>query len=297
MRKRRKSKIRKRKSRAGKGLVNTIIDSLPFEAHVPGYNFLGPGTNLQQRINQKGINPLDDAAKEHDIAYSKSSNLKDRHIADQILANKAWDRAGAKDASFIGERVPAWFTTTFMNIKRKLGAGSRMRRKRRGPRKQRRPRKRVGSGLKKKKRRGIKLANILSKARSALSPSLPLNTNIERSLAAVNQYRKSNKGPILIKKRIIPLPKQGGFLQFIPPVLAALAAIKAAGSTVKTVADSVSAVNNARKNLMGKGLKQGGAQYLDTLYFNHPGRRGSGHRRRRRMHVKRGKNNRLNLHF
>lgn len=267
----------KKKSRKGVGLVNSLINSLPFEVHVPGYNFLGPGTKLQERINQAGINPLDDAAKEHDIAYSKYKNISDRNIADQVLANKAWDRVSAADADFLSEKVPAWFTTTFMNIKRKLGAG-----------KMSRGRKRVGGG---RKNKGIKLSTVLSKARAALNPSATLTSNISQSLAAVNNLRKSNKGPILVNKRIIPLPKQGGFLPLIAPIIAALGAIGSGAFGVKQVADAVTSVNNARKSIAGKGMKQGGTYYLDPLHFHHP-RQGTG-----KLYLKRGKKKRLNLHF
>lgn len=285
-----RKKTKLKKPRIGKGVINSIIDNLPFEVHVPGYNFLGPGTKLQERIAQAGINPLDDAAKEHDIAYSKSSNLKDRHIADKLLANKAWERVKATDANFLGEKIPAWFTTTFMNIKRKLGAGN-MQRKH----KQRKPRKKVGRGNKRNKRRkGMKISSLLAKARSAINPSASLAANIEQSLGAVNSLQKSNKGPFLVKKRIIPLPKQGGFLPLLAPIIAALGAIGTGAFGVKQVADAVSAVNDARKNIMGKGLKYGGASYIDPLYFYHPGKTGKGHGK---VYIKRGKNKRLNLHF
>lgn len=57
----------------GGGLLNRVINKLPFELHLPGYQFCGPGTKLQARLNrgEKGINPLDAACREHDIAYSK----------------------------------------------------------------------------------------------------------------------------------------------------------------------------------------------------------------------------------
>lgn len=33
----------------GSGIINNVIDSLPFELHLPGYQFCGPGTKLQKR--------------------------------------------------------------------------------------------------------------------------------------------------------------------------------------------------------------------------------------------------------
>lgn len=41
----------------------------PGEFHVPGYNFLGPGTNLKARRFQKPINELDALAKAHDLNF------------------------------------------------------------------------------------------------------------------------------------------------------------------------------------------------------------------------------------
>ena len=57
--------VHKRKStqRRGKGLVNSIIDKLPVELHIPGYQYCGPGTKLKERLarGDPGINPLDAA--------------------------------------------------------------------------------------------------------------------------------------------------------------------------------------------------------------------------------------------
>ena len=77
---------------SGDGLLNTAINKLPFELHIPGgYRFCGPGTKLEKRLarGDKGINELDEACKEHDIAYSKEKDLEHRHKADRILADKA----------------------------------------------------------------------------------------------------------------------------------------------------------------------------------------------------------------
>src|SRR6266550_1029379 len=90
----------------GKGLINSVINNLPFEAHLPGgYQYAGPGTKLAQKL-EKGVKPknkLDEAAMYHDIAYTKSNNLADRHNADKQLEYAAWDRVKVKDAS-LGEK-------------------------------------------------------------------------------------------------------------------------------------------------------------------------------------------------
>jgi len=109
----------------GKGLVNSLIDSLPFEMHLPGgYQYAGPGTNLELKL-EKGVKPknkLDEAAMFHDIAYSKSKNLNDRHVADKKLEEDAWARVKASDAG-LGEKAMAWLVTNTMKGKRALGAG------------------------------------------------------------------------------------------------------------------------------------------------------------------------------
>ncbi|XP_054011928.1 uncharacterized protein LOC128894293 [Hylaeus anthracinus] len=108
--------------RTGAGLVNTLINKLPFELHVPGYQFCGPGTRLDKRSarGDRGINPLDAACREHDIAYSRNKDLTNRHEADRILADRARQRITAKDATF-GERATAAAVRTAMKAKTKLG--------------------------------------------------------------------------------------------------------------------------------------------------------------------------------
>ncbi|WP_219822820.1 hypothetical protein, partial [Enterobacter cloacae complex sp. 4DZ3-17B2] len=109
----------------GKGLVNSLINKLPVELHIPGYQYCGPGTTLKQRLarGDSGINPLDKACKEHDIAYSKTrENPTGRSEADRILAEQAWNRVLAKDTS-IAEKAAAWGVANTMKLKSKLGMG------------------------------------------------------------------------------------------------------------------------------------------------------------------------------
>src|SRR5436190_12550230 len=69
---------------SGRGLLNCAINALPIEIHIPGYQFCGPGTHLEKRLarGDRGINPLDVACREYDIAYSRSNDLRERHVAD-----------------------------------------------------------------------------------------------------------------------------------------------------------------------------------------------------------------------
>lgn len=67
-----------------------------------------------------GVNPLDQASKEHDIAYSqKRNNLENRHTADRVPAEIAWNRVHDRDAG-IGEKTAAWAVTNAMKLKKKL---------------------------------------------------------------------------------------------------------------------------------------------------------------------------------
>ncbi|XP_060856638.1 uncharacterized protein LOC132934343 [Metopolophium dirhodum] len=118
------SLVRRNNKNKGGGLINTLINKLPLEIHVPGYQYCGPGTNLKKRLahGNKGINPLDSACRDHDIAYDRSNSITDRNEADYILEHRAWDRFKAKDSS-LKEKAVAWGVTTAMKAKRKIGAG------------------------------------------------------------------------------------------------------------------------------------------------------------------------------
>ena len=73
--------------------------SVPFEVHVPGYNYCGPGTKLKERLarGDMAVNRIDAICKQHDIEYSKSTNADDIRSADikmieqlDALENPTW---------------------------------------------------------------------------------------------------------------------------------------------------------------------------------------------------------------
>lgn len=120
--------------RHGRGLLNKLIDLLPIEAHLPGdYRYCGPGTKLKQRLarGDPPINGLDAACKDHDIAYSNTSDTNERNKADRQLADRAWERVKAADSS-LGERAAAYAVTNAMKLKAKLGMGCRKKKVARG---------------------------------------------------------------------------------------------------------------------------------------------------------------------
>lgn len=115
--------------KGGSGLINTLIDNLPIELHLPGYNFCGPGTKLEKRLKRgdNGINPLDEACKQHDIAYAQNSSLSHRHKADLELASAAKKRwHESKDLS---ERLFGLGVNKLMKFKVKRGMGLASRKK------------------------------------------------------------------------------------------------------------------------------------------------------------------------
>lgn len=138
----------------GTGIINRVINALPFELHIPGYQFCGPGTRLSVRLarGDRGINPLDAACRTHDIAYSRSNDLTDRHTADRILGEKARERITARDSG-LGERAAATAVWAAMKAKTKMGVGMRKRK----------------STSKRKKRRTLPIAK-----RGGLLPLLPM---------------------------------------------------------------------------------------------------------------------------
>ncbi|XP_050065801.1 uncharacterized protein LOC126554820 [Aphis gossypii] len=70
----------------------------------------------------KGINPLDAACRDHDIAYERSNSIADRNEADHILEQREWERFKSKDSG-LKEKAVAWGVTTAMKAKHKVGGG------------------------------------------------------------------------------------------------------------------------------------------------------------------------------
>lgn len=76
-------------NRFGKSIDDKFQPALPGEdpAHAPGYNFLGPGSNAQQRIKMgvQPVNQTDRAAMQHDLEYTaiKNSFLNGRITREQ----------------------------------------------------------------------------------------------------------------------------------------------------------------------------------------------------------------------
>ena len=71
----------------GGNFLNSLVNKLPFEMHLPGHNLTGPGTKLYKRLNSDRtrkewsipINRVDNAAYHHALCYSKHDDTKTRN--------------------------------------------------------------------------------------------------------------------------------------------------------------------------------------------------------------------------
>ena len=88
---------RRRKQRGGLLDIQKWLGKTGMEFHWPGYQYMGPGTKLKERLKRgdPGINRLDRIAKQHDIDYSKSKNIQDKWKADAKMI-KAIDKLPGK---------------------------------------------------------------------------------------------------------------------------------------------------------------------------------------------------------
>ena len=86
--------LKKKTKFVGGGRISDLINKLPFEAHLPGHNFTGPGTKLNLRLNEdltpkewsKPINRVDEASYHHDICYAKNKDTKTRNqVCDKTM--------------------------------------------------------------------------------------------------------------------------------------------------------------------------------------------------------------------
>ena len=83
-----------KKEVAGESCLNTLVNKLPFEMHLPGHNFTCPRTKLYKRLNQDGtpkewskpIIRVDNAAYHHDLCYSNHDDAKTRNeVCDKTM--------------------------------------------------------------------------------------------------------------------------------------------------------------------------------------------------------------------
>lgn len=264
-----KTAAKKRKKQVrGKGLINTLINKLPFEMHIPSYHYCGPGTKLKERLarNDPGINELDRACKEHDIAYSITSDQRKRNLADDILAKAAWQRVKASDSG-VAERMAALGVAGFMKAKARAGMG-------------------IGMGTTKTKRNGKRATKKKPSVKQIFQHAVKTAREIvkldkpkrlpDAAKLAVNAAKLAVKGHKPNKKtiesglpRIIPVPKVGGILPLVP-IFAGLSALGALMGGSAGVASAVLSAQRAKKELKEAARHN---QTMESIALGHNNRR------------------------
>lgn len=244
----------KTSKKRGTGIVNALINKLPVELHIPGFNFCGPGTKLKERLarGDTGVNLLDEACKEHDIAYNERKDLQSRHEADKVLASKALARFKASDSG-IGEKIAALGISGAMNVKTKLGMGLRKKRK-------------TGRGLRGGNKKITLNRAILNVKKGLIGQKFKnLKSSAKYALALAKKDGKISPP----KKRIIPIPKSGGFLPLIP-LFAGLSALGALGGGAAGIAKAVNDAKTASQKL------EEAKRHNETMEAIALGKKGSG---------------------
>lgn len=118
--------------KSGKGVVNAAISKLPFEMHLPGHQFTGPGTQLlrgKTRLNpdlspkpwSKPINRVDQSALEHDVCYLKNPDTETRNKVCDANMIKALDDIPNPT---IRERMERAIVKPIIKAKKTFGMGS-----------------------------------------------------------------------------------------------------------------------------------------------------------------------------
>lgn len=201
-------------------ILKTLINKLPIEFHLPGYNYCGPGTKLSKRLarGDKGINELDDYCKQHDIAYNKYSDLNHRHQADIKLLKMARTRMSAKNAT-VGEKIAANIVNKTMLAKVNCGAG-----------------------IKKN------FKNVVTHTKKRIQKMKPKCKKMAMELAFAAAKELVSNSPVQLP-RVIPIPKTGGVLPLIP-IFAGLSAIGGLSGGVAGIAKAYNEFKAAKRRLI-----------------------------------------------
>ena len=113
--------------------LNSLINKLPLELHLPGHNFTGPGTNLKKRLRDpygippdftpqpwsKPINRVDEAAMHHDICYLQNEDKKTRN---EVCDKKMLQNLNILNPT-IRERIDKGIVGNIIKAKVALGMG------------------------------------------------------------------------------------------------------------------------------------------------------------------------------
>lgn len=185
----------------------------------------------------KGINPLDSASREHDIAYERSDYITDRNEADYILEQRAWDRFKSKDSN-LKEKAVAWGVTNAMKAKRKVGGGC-----------------------------GFK--TVIKATKNVMKKNIGEKNLTKLCKKCITTARKAFKTVKSKVPRIISIPKKGGVLPLIP-IFAGLSALGALTGGVANVVKMATEFNRNTTSHLGKGLYlapyKGNSYKIETAY-------------------------------
>ena len=116
------------KTQKGGSLLNKAINNLPFEMHLPGHNFTGPGTKLKKRLNpdltpkkwSRPVNRVDKAAYHHDVCYLKKDDTATRNaVCDK---NMLKELEGIYNPT-LQERLDKSIVSNLIGTKVKFGMG------------------------------------------------------------------------------------------------------------------------------------------------------------------------------
>lgn len=190
-----------------------------------------------------GKNELDEACKDHDIAYTTCPDSKSRRKADKKLISQAFRRIYAKDAK-LDERAVALLVSALMSAKiglTKIGLGLN---DRKSYRKMNRKRKRS-------KRKSISFNKLVQGARESIKKSKLNSLSIDETIQAAIRSAKETKRGKIIKKlpRVLKVPKFGGNIYSILPILSGLSAIGSITASTVSVVKAIRDIEKAKKHL------------------------------------------------
>lgn len=234
----RQSNTRKKLKR-GRGLINTIIDKLPFELHLPKYQYCGPGTKLAERLarGDPGINKLDKLCRDHDIAYENHIDSSERCKADKILGTEAMKRVFSRDAKF-GERAASLLVSTAMKTKTgltKIGAGIKKLNCKKKPKKS-------------KRLKNVKFTALVRDAKLGIKKSNAKTVDCAIK-AALRSSKRTAKGKRVNVPRIIKIPTFTGGVLPILPILAGLSAVGSIGASAAGIIKTIRGMKIAQQQL------------------------------------------------
>lgn len=116
----------------GSGVINDAINKIPFEMHLPGHNFTGPGTQLlhgKTRLNpdltykefSKPTNRVDETAYQHDVCYLKNKDTKTRN---EVCDKKMLEDLDDIKNPTIRERMERAVVKPIIKAKKTFGLGT-----------------------------------------------------------------------------------------------------------------------------------------------------------------------------